>query len=166
MALSLVLGVLALRQWVGVPVRVRDVGMEPTFCQGDLVWVWRGAVDELVPGDIVLFHEPGTPLRYLRRVLATGGQRVELHPDGIWLDGQRVDRPGGQVKVGEVAWQVRGLAVSPPREVPPGELFLLGDHLAETTDSRVLGTVSLDQVEGRAGALIWEGASCGRVADE
>jgi signal peptidase I len=39
--------------------------------------------------------------------------------------------------------------------VPEGELFLMGDHRANSADSRTFGTVPVDNVVGRAWLRYW-----------
>jgi signal peptidase I len=40
-------------------------------------------------------------------------------------------------------------------EVPPGEVFVMGDHRARSVDSRSFGPVPVDQVIGRAWVRFW-----------
>ncbi len=39
--------------------------------------------------------------------------------------------------------------------VPPGQMFVLGDHRQVSQDARCQGTVPIDNVVGRAFAVVW-----------
>jgi signal peptidase I len=42
-----------------------------------------------------------------------------------------------------------------PTKVPPGKLFVMGDHRGRSSDSRVNGPVPIDKVVGRAFVVVW-----------
>ena len=42
-----------------------------------------------------------------------------------------------------------------PVEVPEGQVFVLGDNRGNSDDSRFIGPIDVDTVEGRAFAIIW-----------
>lgn len=44
---------------------------------------------------------------------------------------------------------------TPTVVVPQGEVFVLGDHRADSIDSRTYGTVRLADIEGVAVARLW-----------
>ena len=42
-----------------------------------------------------------------------------------------------------------------PVTIAPGELFMMGDNRNSSSDSRVFGPISQDEVVGRAFVLMW-----------
>lgn len=139
--------------------RVEQVSMLPTLRQGQHL-----LVDKLTPrfdpydrGDIVVFHAPGTDpgsIPYIKRVIGVGGDHVALVDGRVVVNGVPLDEPylsdDGQ---GHGAT----LPLDGPSEwdVPPGDIFVMGDHRARSVDSRAFGPVPVDQVIGRAVIRFW-----------
>ena len=117
--------------------------------------------------DIIVFEDYGTGLRkpLVKRVIATEGQTVRVTRNGIMVDGVLLDEDEYVFTDGvDYKYSTTPAANSKlkmldtftyrPGEyyefvVPENELFVLGDHRNESTDSRLLGTVSEDSVLGR-----------------
>jgi signal peptidase I len=140
-ALFLVVAVLGVLVAVGIwtesrhryqPLRVTGGSMRPTYAPGDSVLVRKHSAAGPHSGDVVLVKTPewGTPGPYLQRVIGVGGDHVVLPVGGpLTVNGRTVKEPYvlGGVANGRTAVDVT---------VPPGHLFLLGDHRADSADAR------------------------------
>ena len=122
--------------------RIHGSSMEPTLSPGDIIVAIRG--DELSPGEMVAFEYGNKVL--VKRVIACSGDLVQIQDDGHVL---REDY------VSELASGSRD--IEQPYRVAVNEYFVLGDHRAESVDSRyaALGCVSKEQVIGRVMMRIW-----------
>lgn len=86
---------LLLKRWVVEVFLVPGGSMAPSLLAGDhfLVDKTRGARAALTAGDVVVLRSPEHPQeRFVYRVVATAGQRVELKAGRIWLDGAPIPR--------------------------------------------------------------------------
>jgi len=96
---------------------------------------------------------------FIKRVIAVGGQTVQCcDPQGrVMVDGRPLDEPYIYTDGEE---DLR-LAQFGPITVPPGRLWVMGDHRNASADSRVhisdpdLGTISVDDVIGKAFVIVW-----------
>ncbi|MFE2556344.1 signal peptidase I [Streptomyces sp. NPDC059352] len=131
---------------------VNGESMDPTYPRGDRVFFERIDADEVRRGDVVLHR---TEDRYegrpaLRRVIGTGGDHVRQSPGGpVTVNGRPLTEP--YVKDGDPS----GAAPAYDVVVPEGRLFLLGDHRANSNDSRFSlsaqsGSVAATTVHARA----------------
>lgn len=101
-------------------------------------------------GDIVVFLEPGSEKTdYIKRIVAVGGQTVDLVDGKVYVDGQPLAEP-----------YVHGLPSEPgdlqtPITVPPGQVFLMGDNRTNSRDSRWFGPQPVERVLGKAFVIYW-----------
>ncbi|MDR2347110.1 MAG: signal peptidase I [Bifidobacteriaceae bacterium] len=127
--------------------RVADAGMDPAVKGGDLVVFYRIGADYRA-GDVVVLDKEGAG-RQTRRVVAVAGDTVDATEQGLTVNGSAVDLGLDQDE------QPPPLNPSIfPVTLAPGQLFVLGDALGATYDSRSYGAVSSDDVEGEVVVLI------------
>jgi len=116
------------------------------------------------PGDIVVVEDYSTALKkpIIKRVIAIGGQKVRIEADGVTVDGEKLKEEYVYFSVGGYYYDIypsqallenETLAIAPGLfyefVVPEGEIFVMGDHRNNSTDSRHIGTVDEEAVIGR-----------------
>jgi signal peptidase I len=150
-----------IQSFVAQPYRVQQQSMEQTLEPDQYV-----LVDKLTPrfdaykrGDIVVFDPPpnwvqqgGQP--YIKRVIGVGGDRIELRDGLVYLNGTKLIEPYLFSEDG-VAQPTEDLIGAGHWVVPDGQLFLMGDHRANSADSREFGPVDVSRVIGRAWLRYW-----------
>lgn len=126
------------------PFVVPSSAMEPTLLPGDHFLVDH-TVHDFEHGDIVAFHTNG--LVVVSRVAALGGDTVTIR------EGQPVElnRAGASAEPCKPA--LRKVIEDIDCTVPAGTLFVLGDNLEHSYDSRIRGPTPLSDVIGRAMAI-------------
>ncbi len=153
---------------------VEGASMSPTFTNGDLLivsklayrsfdiaWLpwsdneaWQPFGDPS-PGDVVVFHFPGNTDRdFIKRVIATPGQTVEVTGGQLYVDGVLADEPF----IADAPRYDYG-----PEVVPRGMLFVLGDNRNNSYDSHSWGMLDRAEVIGRAEFRYWPPGDIGTV---
>ena len=116
--------------------------MIPGLSDGDIV-VYSRLNRDYRPGDVIAIRVPSGDY-YVKRVVAVGGDMVELVEGKVYVNGV----PTEDLHALGETYQESG-AVIYPYKVRKGNVFVLGDNRAASMDSRAFGEVSLRQVRGR-----------------
>ncbi len=101
-------------------------------------------------GDVVSFHPPGKIDEvYLKRVVAVGGDQVQIIEGTVYVNSARVAEPYAQ--------RICADCSSAPLRivVPKGQIFVLGDNRDRSEDSRAWGTVPEENVIGEPVLVLW-----------
>ena len=131
----------ALRTFVFQAYEIPSGSMEETIMTGDMVFSEKVSyyLRDVQPGDIVTFQDPEIPGRVLiKRVIAVGGQTVDLVDGKVVVDGVALD-----------------VDVSYPFTVPEGRLWVMGDNRTNSQDSRYFGAIKESSVTGHAVLVYW-----------
>ena len=142
--------IVLLQTFVGRTYAVEQTSMEPTLEPQQRLIVDRltPRFDPYKPGDIIVFDAPALPDLQgplIKRVIAIEGSVVEMADGRVYVDGFALDEPYtfGDEPTQPTTERTRWV-------VPPGHLFVLGDHRAVSVDSRTFGPIELSSVIGRA----------------
>lgn len=157
-----------LRTFLFVPYEIPSKSMQDTIMPGDMVFSEKVTYYMRQPerGDIVTFTDPEVPTRTLiKRVIATGGQTVDLVNGEVVVDGAALDEPYTK---GKPSYPLSRTAVnadiSYPYKVPEGSVWVMGDNRTESQDSRYFGAVPVDTISGRASLVYWPLSSFGLLS--
>lgn len=162
---------LLLRTFVIETFQVQGFSMEPTLQNGERLLVNKVVLHLTPPhiGQIIVFrpplpaapalvaagiaeasceYTPDPPVDFVKRVIALGGDTVDMRDGQVYIDGVLQPEP-----FLPPVW--RDTFTSPtPVTIPSGDVFVLGDHRAASEDSRCFGPVPISRIVGVV-QLIW-----------
>ena len=152
LALAVVISVV-LNLFVVQVTEVRQRSMETTLLQNDRVIVSKIDYRFGPPmrGDIIVFNPPiDSSIPYVKRVIATAGQTIDLRDGRVYVDGQLVEIPQAHGLT-----QPQAPRIAYPFRVPAGEIFVLGDNRQASSDSRTFGSVPIQNIIGKVVLPFW-----------
>lgn len=131
-------------------------GIRIPFTKIDLI-----DVDEPQAGEIAVFDSPETRTLLIKRIVAVGGDSVDLIAGRLWVNGSRLtdsvdpvlevfSRRTGHLNLSDGGGpDIRGL------HIPDGEVLVLGDHRGNSRDGRFFGLIPESELYGRAVAIYY-----------
>jgi signal peptidase I len=84
---------------------------------------------------------------FIKRVIATAGQTVQVKNGAVYVDDQKLDEP---YLKDQTPMQDYG-----PTTVGADKVFVMGDNRSNSEDSRVFGPIPESSIIGKAFVLIW-----------
>lgn len=141
--------------------RIPSTSMEPTVLKGDFLFADKryncpGCKGGIHRGDIAIFTYPNNrTLLYIKRIIALPGDHVRLRGGEVAVNGKPLATgPNTESEDGR-SWHTipapaKASTTADQLVVPPGQVFVLGDNRGDSVDSRVFGTVPMEDVVGKA----------------
>ena len=83
----------------------------------------------------------------IKRIVAVGGDTVEIHDNQVFVNGEAIVEP--YIQPGST------MPDMDPTTVAQGQIWVMGDNRNKSQDSRRFGTVPIDDVIGRAFVIVW-----------
>ena len=155
--------------------------MEPTLLHGDFIFADKryncpNCKEAVRRGDIAIFTYPNNrTVYYIKRIIGLPGEHVQVKGHEVLINGRSLhvsESPisGGQrTTEGDAGkrWEVNWMSTEPESmqvdlTVPAGQVFVLGDNRSRSEDSRLFGTVPLQDVVGRV-RQVWFSYADGHV---
>ena len=127
--------------------RVSGPSMSPTYQDGDTVLLWKTVPrSRLKPGVVIIFRDTNGD-ELIKRIAFVGPQYARIAPDADWttINGSR-KVPLPLLFSQYYARVASGRTPAPP---PDRDIYVLGDNLLESDDSRHIGPISARQILGK-----------------
>jgi signal peptidase I len=106
-------------------------------------------------GDVVVLRLPERgPELLIKRVIALGGETIEIRDGQVMIDG---------VVLQELYLTQETRGQYGPVQVPAGHIFVMGDNRGASNDSRIFGPVDVSRIVGREWVSYWPPGDLGFI---
>lgn len=101
-------------------------------------------------GEVYVPDTPSISECIIKRVIAVGGQTIDIQNGQVYVDGELLDEP--YINEPDSTSDLGAFTGQYPLTVPEGYYFCMGDNRNHSTDSRApsVGLISKDQIYGKA----------------
>jgi signal peptidase I len=160
--------VFAVKTWVVNPYRIPSSSMEPTLHCASPGFRCEAATSDRVlanrlvyrfrdprRGEVVVFETPPKAARecgaagtYVKRLIGLPGETWSERDGVVYIDGHVLAEP-------YLGSRRRDLDTLPPRKIPAGHYFFMGDNRLYSCDSRKWGPVARASIVGKVFATYW-----------
>ncbi len=136
--------------FIMTPHEVLGNSMYPTYKNGEYLMANKVTYRFKEPqrGDVIIFKYSNTQ-DFIKRIVGLPGDTVMLKDGQLYINGQILDESayldnsmytngGDFLKEGE------------SKEIPEGEYFVCGDNRTHSSDSRTFGSISKEDIKGKA----------------
>lgn len=161
-----VLIALFIRAFVVQAFEIPSSSMEPTLLIGDYLLVNKFIYGIRIPytdtkffqfkkpqrGDVIVFIFPLDPSKdFIKRVIGTEGEKVEIIHNKIYINDRVIADPWGHFVTNDFPrGYLQRMENFGPVVVPKDSLFVLGDNRDNSEDSRFWGFLNVNAVLGKA----------------
>lgn len=146
--------VFPIRAYVAQPFIVEGDSMEPSFSDGEYLIIDEISYRFKEPkrGDVIVFRPPtGQRIFFIKRIIGLPGETVKIAEGKIILSSneERIILPEGYLG--------KNIKTFPDTEVNlnANEYFVLGDNRDRSSDSRLWGALTKNNITGRVFLRLW-----------
>lgn len=148
--------VVLLRTFIVTPVQVEGSSMYPTLKDGEILLL-KKYDHSFERFDIVVFNHNGDKL--IKRIVGFPGEYVEYKDNQLYINDIKVKekfistQKTSDFKLEDIGYDI----------IPEGYYFVMGDNRTNSTDSRIIGLVSKEDVSGATNLSLFPFSEIGRI---
>ncbi|MDO5294825.1 MAG: signal peptidase I [bacterium] len=144
---------LAIRAFVFEKVSIQGDSMNPTFLNKQQCFIEKVSYrfhDANRFDVVVLTPPPGEEHdHFIKRIIGLPGETVQIIDGFVYINGEKLDDP-----YGKTATETAGIAADPVK-LGENEYFVMGDNRDYSRDSRSIGPVKSEKINGRVLVRVW-----------
>jgi len=146
----IILVVILIRAFVATPIRVNGDSMNDTLINGEIMLLTKFNKNKLNRFDIVVLDVDGE--KYIKRVIGLPKEDIEYRDDILYINGKEMKDNFGYGETKDFK-----------DYCAKDEYFVLGDNRGNSKDSRALGCISKDKIEGKTNFVFFPFSKFGKV---
>ena len=142
----IIITVVVIRTYVLTPVIVSGTSMDDTLKNGELLLLKK--YDKSYERfDIVVFDYGDSKL--VKRIIGLPGETLEYKDGVLYINGEEVEDP---FALATKDFKLSDLNID---VIPEGHYFVMGDNRSNSSDSRIIGPISVETINGTTSFSLW-----------
>lgn len=153
----IIIVVVLIRSFIITPIRVDGMSMYSTLNDGDILFLEKYD-KEFKRYDIVVLKNGDD--RLIKRIIGLPGDKIEYKNNKLYINGKYTKEKflTNHQKTFDFTLEDIGY-----KKIPKGYYFVLGDNRTNSTDSRILGLIKKDRIQGKANFKVLPINKFGRI---
>lgn len=149
----IVVVVLFVKTYVIAPIQVNGISMDSTLKDGDIMLLNKLQYKRygVKRGDIVVIKNRGSHI--IKRIIGLPGNNIKVEDNILYINGKEYKED--YLDKGTVTNDFSLEELFDTDKVPEGTYFVMGDNRDDSLDSRILGFIEEDDIEGIASITIF-----------
>ena len=146
-----------IRAFIISPIIVDGPSMQPTLNDRDQMIVnkFNYHFNDPKRFDIVVFHATEEK-DYIKRVIGLPGEHVEIKNNELYINSDKIEEYFMPKEESFVTSDFKLESLPGEHDViPENKVLVLGDNRNNSTDSRIIGLVDMDEIVGKASFVYW-----------
>lgn len=147
-------------KFVVIPVRIDGSSMENTLHDNSIALINAIGVNEenIERFDVVVIYSSQLDEKIIKRVIGLPGETIAYINDVLYVNGEVVSEDfldQDFVTQSKIAYNIDQFTEDFEVTIGEGQYFVMGDNRLRSTDSRQLGTFTIDDIVGYKGLVIY-----------
>lgn len=149
----IVVVVLFVKTYIIAPIQVNGISMDSTLKDGDIMLLNKLQYKRygVKRGDIVVIKNRGSHI--IKRIIGLPGDNIKVEDNILYINGKEYKED--YLDKGTVTNNFSLEELFDTDKVPEGTYFVMGDNRDDSLDSRILGFIDEDDIEGIASITIF-----------
>ena len=149
----IVVVVLFVKTYIIAPIQVNGISMDSTLHDGDIMLLNKLQYKRygVKRGDIVVIKNRGSHI--IKRIIGLPGDNIKVEDNILYINGKEYKED--YLDKGTVTNDFSLEELFDTDKVPEGTYFVMGDNRDDSLDSRILGFIEEDDIEGIASITIF-----------
>ena len=153
----IIIVVVSIRSFIITPIRVDGMSMYSTLNNGDILLLEKYNKN-LKRFDIVVLKNGED--RLIKRVIGLPGDTVKYKNNKLYINGKYKEEKFLTNNQKTFDFTLKDIGY---KKIPKGYYFVLGDNRTNSTDSRILGLIKKDRIQGKAVFTVMPISKFGRI---
>lgn len=147
---SIILAIILIRTFIITPVRVNGTSMNETLEDGEIMILNKidYTFNEINRYDIVVVKTEDSKI--IKRVIGLPGETLKYENNTLYINGKETEEPYLTEKTED--FNITELGYD---KIPKDCYFVMGDNRNNSSDSRIIGCVKKENIEGSASLVIY-----------